>query len=121
MKRTLMQMYVKNSSTAVQFYQRAFSATLGNNWRNPDGSCFHVELDVGGQILAISEAADDVVMGNNLQFCLQFNEDEREKVRRAYDVLRDGAHTICDLDEPSWSPYMFALINRFGVHWCVFI
>ena len=121
MKRTLMQMYVKNSAAAVEFYQQAFHASLGNNWRNPDGSCAHVELDVEGQILAISEAPDNVVMGNNLQFCLHFNEDEKSKVKCAYDILCEGAHMICDLGEPSWSPYMFALIDRFGVYWCVFI
>ena len=76
---------------------------------------------VEGQILAISEADDKVLMGNNMQFCLHFNEDERNKVDRAYDVLREDAQIICDLGEPSWSPYMFALVDRFGVHWCIFI
>ena len=121
MKRTLMQMYVKNSADAVPFYQRAFSASVGNNWRNDDGSCAHVELDAYGQILAIAEAPEDMSPGNNLQFCLHFEADERDKVRQAYDVLKEGAAIICDIDEPSWSPYMFALIDRFGVHWCIFI
>ena len=121
MKRTLMQMYVKNSAEAVDFYQEAFQASLGNNWRNEDGSCFHVELDADGQLLAISEATDATVQGNNLQFCFQFDETEKEKVRQAYEVLKKDAHIIRDLGEPSWSPYMFALIDRFGVHWCVFI
>ena len=121
MKRTLMQMYVKSSNEAVEFYKKAFNATIGNDWRSPDGSCYHVELDADGQIIAISEAGSNTVIGNNLQFCLQFNEDERHKVKQAYDVLREEAQIICDLGEPSWSPYMFALIDRFGVHWCVFI
>lgn len=80
-----------------------------------------MELYADGQILAVSEAADHTVQGNNLQFCLQFDETEKEKVRHAYDVLKKDAHIICDLAEPSWSPYMFALIDRFGVHWCIFI
>lgn len=121
MLRTLMQAYVKGSAKAVEFYQEAFSASLGNNWRNADGSCAHVELDIEGQILAISEAPDDVVQGNNHQFCLHYKDNEKDKVRRAYDVLREGAQIICDLGEPSWSPYMFALIDQFGIHWCVFI
>ena len=121
MKRTLMQMYVKNSNEAVEFYKKEFNATIGNDWRGPDGSCYHVELDVDGQIIAISEAEPTTVIGNNLQFCLQFNEDERHKVDQAYTVLREDAQIICDLGEPSWSPHMFALIDRFGVHWCVFI
>lgn len=61
MKRTLMQMYVKNSITAVEFYKKVFNATIGNDWRNPDGSCAHVELDADGQIVAISEADSNVV------------------------------------------------------------
>lgn len=121
MKRTLMQMYVKNSASAVLFYQKAFDATVGNNWRNPDGSCSHVELDVYGQILAIAEADEDTVNGNNLQFCLHFEEDEKDKVLKAYEVLREGAHIICDLNKPSWSPYMFALTDQYGVYWCIFI
>lgn len=121
MKRTLMQVYVKNSAEAVSFYQAAFGATIGNNWRNPDGSCAHVELDVYGQILAVSEAPDDMATGNNMQFCLHFHEHETDKVSRAYEVLRKGATIVSDIDQPSWSPYMFALIDRFGVYWCVFI
>lgn len=121
MLRTLMQAYVNNSAEAVDFYQKAFKASLGNNWRNPDGSCAHVELDIEGQILAISEATDDVVKGNNLQFCLQYKESEMNKVRHAYDILQEGARIICDLGQPSWSPYMFALIDKFNVHWCIFI
>jgi len=121
MKRTLMQMYVRNSAEAVPFYQNAFGASIGNNWRNPDGSCAHVELDAYGQIIAIAEAEEDTVIGNNLQFCLHFEENEKDMVRRAYDVLREGARIVCDLGQPSWSPYMFALVDKFGVYWCVFI
>lgn len=121
MKRTLMQLYTKNSVDALSFYQAAFDAPIGNNFRNPDGSCAHVELDVYGQILAISEAPDDMVTGNNMQFCLHFYENETDKIRKAYEVLRDGATIVCDIDEPSWSPYMFALIDRFGAHWCLFV
>lgn len=121
MKRTLMQMYVRDSANAVSFYQQAFQAVIGNDWRNPDGSCAHVELDVDGQIIAISEAPADVIHGNNMQFCLHFAPEEIARVRQAYNILREGATMICDIDEPSWSPCMFALIDRFGVHWCIFI
>lgn len=121
MKRTLMQMYVKNSAEAVPFYQEAFHAAVGNNWRNADGSCAHVELDAYGQIIAIAEAPEEMSFGTNLQFCLHFEENETEMIRHAYEVLSKGAEIVCPLGEPSWSPYMFALVDRFGVYWCLFI
>ena len=121
MKRTLMQVYVKNSSDAVELYREAFDASVGSNWRNPDGSCMHVELDVYGQIVAVSEAPEGIEVGNGMQFCLHFGEDEREKVKRAYEVLKEGAAVVSEIGRCSYSECMFALIDRFGVNWCVFI
>ncbi|MHB1483346.1 MAG: VOC family protein [Saccharofermentanales bacterium] len=120
MKRSMMQMYVKNSAEAVAFYMKAFHATIGNDWRNPDGSCAHVELNAYGQILAISEATDDIVIGNNMQFGLHFEENEDDKVKHAYEVLKDGAEIVSPIGECPFGKCMFALIDRFGVNWCIF-
>ena len=120
MKRSMMQMYVKNSAEAVELYQKAFHATIGNQYRNPDGSYMHVELNAFGQILAISEATDDIIIGNNMQFCLHFEQNEVEKVKHAYEVLRTGAKIVCPIGECPFSKCMFALIDEFGVNWCLF-
>ena len=80
-----------------------------------------MELDICGQIIAVSKASADTVCGNNMQFCLLYHEDEHDKGRQAYDMLKEGATMICDIDEPSWSPCMFALIDRYGIHWCIFV
>ncbi|HBL84176.1 MAG: hypothetical protein A2Y17_13000 [Clostridiales bacterium GWF2_38_85] len=120
MKRSMMQMYVKNSAEAVELYQKAFNATIGNDWRNSDGSCAHVELNSYGQILAISESTDDIIIGNNMQFCFHFEENEAEKVNHAYEVLKDGAKIVGPIGECPFSKCMFALIDKFGVHWCIF-
>ena len=66
MKRSLMQVYVRNSAEAVELYREAFGATVRDDWRNPDGSCAHTELDVGGQIIAVSEASADVMYGSGI-------------------------------------------------------
>jgi len=66
MKRSLMQVYVRNSAAAVEMYRSAFDAAVGSDWRNPDGSCAHTELDVGGQIIAVSEASADVMYGSGI-------------------------------------------------------
>ena len=115
-----MQVYVRNSAAAVEVYREAFGASVGSDWRNPDGSCAHVELDVGGQIIAVSEAPGDAVPGSNMQFCLQFEENERDSVLRAYEVLKEGAKMVCDIGPCPYSTCMFSLFDRFGVYWCVF-
>jgi hypothetical protein len=50
MKRTLMQVYVKDSAGAVALYQRAFDAKVVC-----DSGPYHIELDVYGQIVAVSD------------------------------------------------------------------
>lgn len=115
-----MQVYIRGSAAAVELYREAFGASVGSDWRNPDGSCVHVELDVGGQIIAVSEAPEDVVFGSGMQFCLQYEEGEREKVQKAYETLKEDAKMVCDIGPCPYSPCMFSLFDRFGVYWCVF-
>jgi len=120
MKRTLMQIYVKGSVEAVELYQKAFNAKLGTSYKNSDDSYMHAELDVYGQILAISEHNDRTV-GNQMQFCLHFNGDEKGKVTKAYDVLKNEAQKIdAPLGACDFSPYMASLVDKFGIYWCIF-
>ena len=120
MKRTLMQIYVKGSVEAVKFYQNAFDAELGFNGKNPNGEYMHAELNLFGQILAISEK-DENIIGNNMQFCLHFNKNEEEIVTKAYNVLKNEAIKIdSPLGPCVFSPHMASLIDKFGVNWCIF-
>lgn len=128
MERTLMQVYVKESDRAVKFYQEAFDATLGSNYPNPDGTFYHSELDVYGQILAVAErnsdddAADnEQITGNIMQFCLHFQPDEESLVRKAYDVLKEEATILFPLGPCDYSPLMTDLIDQYGVRWCIFL
>lgn len=120
MKRSMMQMYVKNSGDAVEFYRKAFSAELLCAYPDDNGGYMHSELNAFGQILAVSEAMDDSIIGNNMQFCLHFEENEIEKVKHTYKVLDDGAKIVSPIGECPFSKCMFALIDKFGVNWCIF-
>lgn len=121
MLRTLMQMFVKGSGEALKFYQKAFNAKLVCEYKNDDGGYMHAELDAFGQILAISEASDEVASGNTMQFCMHFKEIEIEKVIHAYEVLKDGAQILNPLGKCSFSKCMFALVDKYGINWCLFI
>jgi len=114
MKRTLMQVYVKNSAEAIALYQKAFNAEVVC-----DGGPEHTELDVYGQIVAVSERK--AKQGNNMQFCLQFALDEKDKVTRAYEVLKQGAKKAHPPDSCDWSPCVAGVVDKFGVNWCVYV
>lgn len=120
MKRTMMQIYVKGSIEAAEFYQRAFGAPLVADHKNQDGTYYeHAELDVFGQIIAIAER--ECKTGENMQFCLHFDLDEKEKVLKAYEVLKEDAINMAPPDSCVWSPFVFGGIDKFGVNWCIFI
>lgn len=120
MYRSMMEAIVKNSVEAVAFYQKAFDAPLVADYKNEDGSYVHAELDVYGQILAVMELQEDVVIGNNMMFCLHFGEGKEETVKRIYDTLKDGAEIISELGPCTYSPMEADLVDKFGIRWCIF-
>ncbi|MDD2361848.1 MAG: VOC family protein [Oscillospiraceae bacterium] len=126
MYRSMLQIYVKNSNQAVEFYQNAFNAKLLCNHQNPDGTVAHAELDIFGQVLAICETLEqEVVTGNSMQFCLHFGEGKEAIVKKAYEALKEDCLAltvpITALGECPWSPCLFGLIDQFGVNWCVYV
>ena len=123
MRRSMMQVHVKGSNEAVEFYQKAFDAELIASHLNSDGTFYHSELDVYGQILAVSEAANGEVptTGTTMQFCLQFGKGNEDVLQKAYDVLKDGADIRVPLGLCDYSPLMASLVDKFGVWWCLFI
>ena len=121
MLRSMMQIYIKGSVEAVEIYQKAFDAELVNETKNEDGSYLHAELDVFGQILAIAEARDKRIFGNTMQFCFHFGEGKEEIVKKAYEILKDGAQIEFPLGPCFFSPSMFGLTDKFGVNWCLFV
>ena len=122
LKRSMMQIYIKNSAQALEFYKQAFVAEVVSYLPNEDGTLLHAELDIYGQILALSESGyDAVITGNAMQFCLHFGVGKEEIVRRIYDKLRDGATVTFPIGECMFSPLMYELIDKYGVNWCVFV
>lgn len=122
MKRSMFQVYVRGSNGAVPFYQKAFDASLLDSYLNSDGTYYHSELDVYGQVLAVSELTLGVepAGGNTMQFCLHFGPEDEALARKAYDTLKEGAKVIFPWGPCDYSPLMADLVDRFGVRWCLF-
>lgn len=121
MLRSMMQTYIKGSSEAVELYQSAFDAKLVSEYKNDDGSYLHAELNIYGQIFAISESEEnEIIAGNTMQFCLHFGEAEKEKVEKAFDELKEGAQILFPIGPSFYSSCMADFIDKFGVRWCLF-
>jgi PhnB protein len=127
MFRTLLQIYVKGSNEAFEFYKRAFDAQIGYQDFDENGVVIHRELNVCGQAIAIGEANDTTragcekrVTGNTMQFCIQFGEGQEDKVRKAYETLLEGSEIITPYGELSFCPCGVELIDKYGVWWCLF-
>lgn len=122
MIRSMMQTYVTGSAEAVALYQKAFDAPLISEYKHEDGSYYHSELVVYGQVLAVSERmeSEESAAGNTMQFCLHFGKEERACVEKAYGALKDGARILFPLGPCDFSSCLVDLIDRFGVRWCIF-
>ncbi len=123
MYRSMMQVYVNESDKAVELYQKAFDAELVASYPNDDGTFMHAELDIYGQILAVSEALKDEkrITGTTMQFCLHFGEGKEKLVQEAYNVLKKSANILCPIGPCPFSTLMFGLIDQYGVSWCIFV
>ena len=124
----MMQTYVKGSDKAVELYQKAFGAQLVSSYPNPDGTFYHAEIDIYGQILAVTESScagygkdDGRITGNTMQFCLHFGHGKEDLVQKAFDVLKDGAEILYPLSPCEFSPLMADFIDKFGIRWCLFV
>ena len=122
MYRSMLQIYVKESDKAVKMYQKAFDAELVASYPHSDGTFMHAELNVYGQILAVSEALENEerITGTTMQFCLHFGRDKEELVQKAYNTLKDGAKILYPPGPCEFSSLMVDLIDKYAVRWCIF-
>ncbi|MHB8130935.1 MAG: VOC family protein [Mobilitalea sp.] len=127
MFRSILQIYVKGSNEAFEFYKKAFDAQIGFQDTDENGVVIHRELNICGQAIAIGEVNDSTraggekrITGNTMQFCIQFGDRQEEKVQKAYETLREGSEIITPFGELSFCPCGVELIDKYGVWWCLF-
>jgi PhnB protein len=124
MRRLLLQIYAKNRAEAFDFYKDAFDAEIGYCDKADDGTIVHAELNICGQSIAVGELYYDnmqTISGNTMQFCVQFEPGEEHIIERAYGKMKDGGKVLEPLSSCFFSPLMTDIIDKYGVHWCLFI
>ena len=122
MKRSMMQIYAKNSAEAWQFYKKVFPDAIETCcYKNDDDSIGHAEMTLFGHVIAMAQW-DKASAGNAMQFCFHFEEHEKQIITTAYEVLKEDAQILNPLgDSCGYSSYQFALTDKYGVNWCLFI
>ena len=122
MKRTMFQLYLKGCDEAIELYKKAFDATVDAIHRIPENnSIAHAEIRAFGQCISFMERDSESVTGNTMKFCFHFGDGNEETVKKAYEVLKDGAQIELPLGSCDWSPCIFSLIDKFGVNWLLFV
>ncbi len=122
MLRSMMQVYIKDSEAALELYRRAFDAEVCCAYPHEDRKGYmHAELNIYGQILALSEAEEEPLSGNTMQFCLHMGDGAEDEVRRIWKILSNGDEDAVPPAPCEYSTCQFTLVDRFGVSWCVFV
>jgi len=123
--------FVKGTDKAVPFYQKAFDTTIEYEDVDlkEDGTYWHVLLKFNNQMLGLSELSEDnmdsvgseKITGNVMQFCLLFDADEEDKLRNAYEVLKEDADVRTPLGPMEYAYLICDLIDKYGIRWCMAI
>ena len=116
----MMQVFVKGSKEALELYKKAFNADVLCEYPDGNGGYMHAEINAYGQVIAISEIEEEVNPRNTMMFCFDFGEGGEDKVRRAYEVLKENAIACSPIGKCDYSPCQFVLTDKFGVVWCIF-
>lgn len=124
MRRLLLQIYTKNRQEAFDFYKDAFYGEIGYCDKADDGTIIHSELNICGQSIAVGEwcyEKEQTISGNTMQFCMQFEPGEEYIIERAYEKMKEDGKVLEPLGPCFFSPLMTDIIDKYGVHWCLFI
>lgn len=108
--------YIKDSMEAVKLYTAAFGLELGYHVLTPDGGgYYHSELMKDGkEAFSVVEALEQAA-GNPIELGHTF--DTRERLERAFALLKEGGRVVLDISELPWSPCAARVTDRFGVNW----
>lgn len=121
MNRSMMQVFVKGSKEALEFYKQAFNAEVLCKYPDDNGNYMHSELNAYGQIIAVSEITGEVNPGNTMMFGFDFGIGHEQDIKKAYEVLKEEAITCSPLDRCEYSPLQFVCTDKYGITWCLCI
>jgi len=107
-----------NCAEAVVLYEKAFNVKakieMNEQAKHLVG---HAEFEIGGDSIMLYDAAETVIVGNNIMITIRFDEHELAEARAAFDTLKADGQVIMELAETSWSKCFGLLVDKFGIQW----
>jgi len=125
--------YVDDLQEAIAFYQKAFDATIGESYKNKDGTYSLAEIRVSrGTSFWLAarngEGAEEggaitgeVNTGNIMQLCLMYDKKDVAKLESAYNIIKEDAQIIGELQSRPWTTHSCDLIDKYGLRWCLMV
>ena len=116
---------------AINFYQKAFGATLKFLLRYSDADkrdwdiplteeqkkfVYHAELYIGNQRIMLSDMLEfNLTKSTSLFLTVTF--ESAEEVKKACEVLKEGCTIIYPMRSTTYSSCFVSLIDKFGFRW----
>ena len=116
---------------AIQLYEQAFGATTQCMLRYADADkkdwdaplteqqkhmVYHAEVCIGQQRVMFSDIIEfDLVQGTSLFLAVTF--DNAERVKRAFEILREGSTIIYPMRSTTYSSCFVSFVDKFGFRW----
>jgi len=120
--------YVDGIDDAVAFYLKVFDATIGENWKNKDGTYELCELKLSRGVSfwvaerkGISAIEGEVNTGNIMQMCIRYDKADVPRLENAYNLLKENANVIHPLQAAPWTSHSCDLIDKYGLRWCLMV
>ena len=115
---------------AIELYRRAFGAEVKILFCNSDADpadcvgedqyqediVYHAEIFISGQRITLSDDPDAPVANTHpLSLLLTF--ETAEEVKKAYEIVAEGATIIYPVQSTTYSSCFVSLVDRYGMRW----
>lgn len=120
-----------NCREAVTFYKQVFETeepkilTFGDMPSDPSyilpeaakNRIMHTRLNICGSLVMFSDIFPGMPYVEGNQFSLSILSDDVGRLKRYYDLLKEGGSVEMELQETHWSKCYGSLKDRFGIYW----
>ncbi|MCL2521907.1 MAG: glyoxalase/bleomycin resistance/extradiol dioxygenase family protein [Erysipelotrichales bacterium] len=115
---------------AIELYKKAFGAEVKILYCNSDAhpkDCalesanqgdliYHAEIYIGQQRITLTDTPDDPIPNTNpLSLLITF--ETAKAVKKAYEIMKEGATIIYPIQTTTYSSCFVSLIDKFGMRW----
>jgi PhnB protein len=106
---------------AISQYVKAFGAEvkvlIRHSENEPQKGVVHAEIYIHGQRVMLNDVQgkSDYPKRGNLALIVIY--DNTEDLKKSYEIMKEGSHTLSPMQEASYSPCVVEFRDKFGIRW----